>query len=150
LRVNIRPTLKWWYWLAAELLLGAAVAGWSTGFPLAFIAVAAQAIHFAMRTGSVRAFSVQTPTTFCVFLVLGMWPPLVFLNWLMLAGTAARLLFDYCLLARTLSLAPWNRTVPFSWALVKRAYLTPPVDGSILAHIRRPAAATELLRRAAT
>jgi hypothetical protein len=150
MQLNIRPTLKWWYWLAAELLLGAATAGWSMGLPLAFIAVAAQIVHFAARTGSMRAFPVQTPTAFFVFLVLGAWPPLAFLHWLMLAGTAARLLFDYCLLARTLALAPWNRTAPLSWALVKCVYLTPPVNGSILAHTRGPAPATELLRRAAT
>jgi hypothetical protein len=150
MRLGIRPTLKWWYWLAAELLLGAATAGWSMGLLPALIVVAAQIIHFASRTGSMRAFSVQTPTAFFVFLVLGAWPPLAFLHWLMLAGTAARLLFDYCLLARTLSLAPWNRTAPLSWALVRRVYLSPPVSGSVLAYTRATAPVTELLRRAAT
>jgi hypothetical protein len=150
MRPKIRLTLKWWYWLAAELLLSAAVAGWSVGLALTFIAVAAQIVHFAVRTRSMRAFSVQTATAFLVLLALGVWPPLAFLHWLMLAGTAIRLLFDYCLLARTLSLAPWNRTAPLSWTLIKHVYLAPPVDRSILAHTRAPVPVTELLRRAAT
>jgi hypothetical protein len=50
----------------------------------------------------------------------------------MLAGTTVRVAFDYCLLARTLSLMPWNRRQPLTLALVWRTYATPPVKGSIL------------------
>ncbi|MCG6876122.1 MAG: hypothetical protein LJE97_13640 [Betaproteobacteria bacterium] len=130
--MNIRITLKWWYWLAAVLSLGAWLAGWAAGLPIAFAAVGAQIIHFTARTGNPGAFPVQVPAAFLGLLALGTWPPFAFLHWLMLGGTSIRLLFDYCPLARTLSLAPWNRTEPLSWRLVKRTYLTPPVRGSFL------------------
>ena len=44
----------------------------------------------------------------------------------------------YCALARTLALMPWNRTQPLTLRLVRRAYLTPPLDGSILAVLAGP------------
>jgi hypothetical protein len=147
--VNIRITLKWWYWLAAVLALAASLAGWAAGLPLAFAAVAAQIVHFAARTGSLRAFTVQVPTAFLGLLALGLWPPFAFLHWLQLIGTTIRLVFDYCPLARTVSLAPWNRSEPLSWTLLKRTFLTPPVNGSILAHRPHPEVpATLPLRRA--
>lgn len=36
-------------------------------------------------------------------------------------GTSARVLIGYCLLARTLSLAPWNR---LSFALINRTFFS--------------------------
>jgi hypothetical protein len=149
LPVNFRITPKWWYWFAAVLPLAASLAGWATALPLAFAAVAAQIVHFAARTGSARAFPVQVPTVFVVLLALGMWPPFAFLHWLLLIGTTIRLAFDYCLLARIVSLAPWNRSEPLSARMVKRTFLIPPVNGSILAHRPLPEVpATLPLRRA--
>jgi|AP12_2_1047962.scaffolds.fasta_scaffold26815_3 hypothetical protein len=132
LPVNVRITPKWWYWLAAVLALAASLAGWTAAQPLAFAAIAAQVVHFAVRTGSLRAFTVQVPAAFLGLLALGSWPPFAFLHWLQLVGTTIRLVFDYCPLARIVSLAPWNRSEPLSWTLVKRTFLTPPVNGSIL------------------
>lgn len=149
MRLNIRLTAKWWYWLAAVVPLGAALAGWKPGLALAGVATCAQLVRFAAAAGSLRAFSVQTPAAFLVLLALGAWPPLGFLHWMQFAGTTIRLLFDYCPLARTLALAPWNRREPLSWPLVKRIYFTPPVAGSILGHVQPPSASSPLpLRRA--
>jgi membrane protein implicated in regulation of membrane protease activity len=58
--------------------------------------------------------------------------PLGFFDWILLAGTAASVLVDYCLMARMLSLLPWNRRAPLTWHLVVRTFLRPPVRGSIL------------------
>ena len=41
-------------------------------------------------------------------------------------------LFGYCLLARVLSLFPWNRTEPFSMQLVLSTFFSAPVPGNIL------------------
>jgi len=147
--MQIRRTLKWWYWLAAVLPLGGWLGGWTAGLPIACVAVGAQIAHFAARTGNPGAFSVQVPTAFLGVLVLGAWPPLAFLHWLMLGGTSITLLFDYCVLARTVSLAPWNRTEPLSWRLLRRTYLTPPVRGSFVERSQAPhSTATLPLRRA--
>jgi hypothetical protein len=134
MRLNVRLTPKWWYWLAAVVPLGAALAGWKAGLVLACVATGAQIIRFAAEAGGLRSLSVQTPMAFLGLLVLGAWPPLAILHWLQFVGTTIRLLFDYCILARTLALAPWNCREPLSWWLVKRVYLTPPVAGSILEH----------------
>jgi hypothetical protein len=52
-----------------------------------------------------------------------------------LAGTWVRLVFDYCPLARIMSLMPWNLREPLSVRLVKRTFLARPVTGSILGQI---------------
>jgi hypothetical protein len=40
--------------------------------------------------------------------------------------------FGYCTLARCLSLLPWNRSEPLSFALLRRTFLSRPVKGSVL------------------
>jgi hypothetical protein len=42
-------------------------------------------------------------------------------------------LCGYCLLARCLSLLPCNRTQPLTIGLLRRTFISPPVEGSILA-----------------
>jgi hypothetical protein len=37
-----------------------------------------------------------------------------------------------------IALMPWNRTQPLTLRLVRRAYLTPPVQDSIVAVLARP------------
>jgi len=147
--MNYRLTLKWWYWLATVVPLGAGLAGWTAGLSLAFAAVGIQIVHFIARTGRLGAFSVQVPIAFLGLLAIGMWPPFALLHWLQLVGVSIRLLFDYCPLARALSLASWNRIEPLSWRLVKRTFLTPPVRGSFIEHTPAPQTpATLPLRRA--
>jgi hypothetical protein len=124
---------KWWYWLAAGLALSAALAGWPPGLPLAFAAVGAQATHFALRERRLASFPVQVPLAYAALLALGLAGPLGLIHWMQLAGTWTRLIFDYCPLARIMSLLPWNRRAPLTWSLVKRTFLTPPVKGSFLA-----------------
>lgn len=132
---HIGRGLKWWYWLAAGGALGAALAGWAPAMPITLALVVAQAGHFLLRERRWGAFSVQVPVAFLALLALGLWEPLGFIHWLVLAGTWIRLVFDYCPLARIISLAPWNRDVPLSWSLVRRTFLTPPVKGTFLPRV---------------
>ena len=48
------------------------------------------------------------------------------------SGTPAQVLFGYCTLARCLSLLPWSRREPLSGDLLRRAFLSPPVKGSVM------------------
>ena len=41
-------------------------------------------------------------------------------------------LFQYCFLARYMSLMPWNKREPYSVSLLKRTFLSAPVSGNIL------------------
>jgi hypothetical protein len=91
-----------------------------------FALAAAQVAHFRIRTGRWRALAVQVRIAFMLPLLAGCLQPLAFIHWMQLAGIAVRVAFDYCLLARTLSLMPWNRRSALDLALVRDTYLTPP------------------------
>lgn len=120
-------SLGWWYWLAVGSCLALALTVPSPPALAAAIAfAAAQAAQFRMRTGRWRALAVQVRIAFMLPLLAGCLPPLAFIHWMQLAGIAVRVAFDYCLLARTLSLMPWNRRSPLDLALVRDTYLTPP------------------------
>ncbi|MGH7230523.1 MAG: hypothetical protein ACREJU_04095 [Nitrospiraceae bacterium] len=70
------------------------------------------------------AFPVQVRVAYLILLILGQWTPLHWVLWVQLVGTSARVLTGYCLLARTLSLLPWNRFEPLSTALLRRTYFS--------------------------
>lgn len=53
----------------------------------------------------------------------GIWLAMV-LCLIQLVGTPVRVLVWYCLLARTLSLAPWNRRQPLTWAMLHRTFFS--------------------------
>ena len=128
----------WWYWLATVAMLGGALAIPGTGVLAAVAGLTAlQTVHFRMRTGSWRSFPVQVRATFLLLLLAGTWPPLGFVHWLQLVGTAIRVVFDYCPLARTLSLLPWNRVEPLGPGVLRRAYLTPPSQWRFVPPTRR-------------
>jgi hypothetical protein len=132
-------TIGWRYWLAMAGLLASGLAGCPAA-PLAAVALAAvQSAHFFLRAGRRPALPVQVRVIYLGLVLAGLWPPLAVIHWLLLAGTLALVAFDYCPLARTLALMPWNRAQLLTWRLVARAYLTPPVHGSILAVLAAPA-----------
>jgi hypothetical protein len=132
------PDIAWWYWAAMTLLLAAKTLWPAAAFAAVGLGVV-QSFHFYARTERLGALPVQVRVAYLGLLAAGLWPPLAFMHWLALGGTLARVAFDYCVLARTLALAPWNRAQPLTLRLVRRAYLTAPFDGSILAVLARPA-----------
>lgn len=114
--------LSWWYWLVTVALLSAGICGWHWGIPSAMVLCGIQVIHFGWRTGSVTAFPVQVRVTYLLLLAAGLWAPLQWIHLVQLMGTSARVLVGYCLLARSLSLAPWNRMEPLSAMLVQHTF----------------------------
>lgn len=125
-------TTGWWYWLVTVIALTAGVAGWAPGFYFAIALTALHLVHFAVREGSVTAFSVQVRLAYLIYLTIALWEPLRFLYWLPVIGTWARVLTGYCLLARSISLLSWNRKEALTLSLIKRTFLSPPVRGNIL------------------
>ena len=124
--------LSWWYWFVTACLLTAGVAGYKIGFVLAIGLSLVQLIHFTIREKSMTAFTVQVRFWFLIVVLVALPEPMQIIYWLPVAGTWARSIFGYCLLARTLSLLPWNRQVPFSSGLLIRAFFSRPVRGAIL------------------
>lgn len=116
--------LGWWYWFLTVGLLGAGLSGWLTGIFLAMVLCAIQITHVIRLTRDVASFPVQVRIAYLAMLIAGLWEPLQWIHWLQLAGTTARVLIGYCLLARILSLAPWNRWHPLSFALIRRTFLS--------------------------
>lgn len=116
--------LGWWYWFLTVGLLGAGLFGWPAGIYLAILLCAVQIGHVVRLTQDLTAFPVQVRLAYLAMLIAGLWGPLQWIHWMQLAGTTARVLVGYCLLARTLSLAPWNCLQPVSFALIRRTFLS--------------------------
>lgn len=132
MRIEYR-SFSWWYWVATDLLLAAGVLGGrSEAFLAAMGLTTVQIAHFIFLEKKISAFPVQVRAAFLMILAIAFIEPLRWLYWIPLCGTAVMVLFGYCPLARTLSLLPWNRREPFSLSLVRRTFLSPPTQGSIL------------------
>jgi hypothetical protein len=116
--------LAWWYWVLTSGLLAAGITRWPWGIPLAIFLCAVQIIHFWRRTDGITTFPVQVRITYLLLLAAGLWTPLQWIHLMQLIGTSARVLIGYCLLARTLSLAPWNRVEPLSVPLVRNTFFS--------------------------
>lgn len=129
----------WWYWLATLTALAWGVAGWEPGYGIAMGVTLIHAAHWLRRGHRPSSLPMQVRIAYLGILALGLWPPLSLLHWMQLAGTSALLVFDYCPLARALSLMPWNRRVPLTGRLVLRVLLAPPVRGSALALVNNAA-----------
>jgi hypothetical protein len=125
-------SINWWYWAITDLMLITAVLGWREGFAAAIALNVVQALHFWAREKSLASFPVQVRFSYLALLLAGQVDVLYFIYFILIAGTTAMVLFDYCPLARFLSLMPWNRSEPFSVALLRRTVFSPPVRGNIL------------------
>lgn len=130
--MNRTQSVSWLYWAVTDALLIVAVLGWTPAFTLVIGLNAIQVLHFLYREHSLTAFPVQVRIAYLGLLLAGQWEPLYFIYFIQVAGTTAMVLFDYCPLARFLSLMPWNRQEPFSLDLLKRTVFSPPVRGNIL------------------
>lgn len=127
----LKMDLIWWYWAITDVLLIAGVAGMPYGVEVAIAFNILQVIHFYIRTPSVSAFPVQVRLAYLALLIVALYPPLFFLYYLIILGTSAMVLFDYCFLARFMSLMPWNHQQKFSIGLLMDTFFSKPVDGSV-------------------
>ena len=132
------PRIKTLYWQITALLLATHFAGWAAGLPLAMALMLLQIGHFGWYRRNLLAFEVQVRAGYLGLLLVGTlpgcWPLLVAL----FAGVNVTVVTDYCLMARMLTLAPWNRSRPLTPALLREVFLSPPVSGSILDAVRSP------------
>lgn len=123
--------LKRLYWQLTALLLAAHFAGWAHGLSLAIALTAWQTVHLAVLRRRLDALDVQVRIGYLGLLMLGSVDPLWPIHAVQFVGVNALLVTDYCLLARLLVLAPWNRMDPLTVPLVCRALLTPPAPQAI-------------------
>lgn len=123
--------IGWWYWLITASLLTVGVFGNSNGFIFAIGLTAFQLLHFVIRERGIASFPVQVRFWYLVLLVVALPEQLRLIYWIPTIGTWAQIIFGYCAMARFVSLFPWNRNEPFSFALVRRTFLSRPVRGSV-------------------
>lgn len=123
--------ISWWYWLVTAGLLTYGVSGNTMGFMLAIGLTAFQLIHFIILERGITAFPVQVRFWYLMLLIVALPEPMQLIYWIPTIGTWAQIFFGYCTMARLVSLFPWNRSDPFSYALFKKTFFSRPVRGNI-------------------
>lgn len=121
----------WVYWAITNGLLLADVMGWSFGLSLAIVLNVIQIGHFYSETKSMASFPVQVRVAYLMLLLIALWPPLYWMLYFVILGTSAMVLFDYCFLARCMSLMPWNCKQPYNLTLFLKTFVSKPVTGSV-------------------
>lgn len=124
--------LVWRYWAVTVVLLIGVVSGNALCLQAVIVLTAIQVLHFIYREKSLTAFPVQVRLTYFGMLFLAQAPYMVWIFWWQLIGTSAMVLFEYCFLARLLSLLVWNQQEKISWEMIKRTFFSAPVKGNIL------------------
>lgn len=127
----LKMDLIWWYWFITDVLLIAGVAGVPYGIEVAIALNVFQVLHFYKRTPQLSAFPVQVRLAYLALLLVALYPPLFFLYFLIILGTTSMVLFDYCFLARFMSLMPWNHSQRFSLRLLQETFFSKPINGSV-------------------
>jgi hypothetical protein len=126
LKINYK-NLNWQYLLVCATGLALGLTGWNPGFVIAVVMAAVQGIHTIIIQRSLTAFPAQVHITYALLLLAALPGPMNWLYWMPAIGTWIYLLFDYCLLARLMSLLPFNSGNKFSLRLVRATFLAQPV-----------------------
>jgi CDP-diglyceride synthetase len=116
----------WWIWLSLACCLLAGLLVDPIYFFLAIFISTIQAVWFLARERSVSSFPLQLRLAYLLLLLVLYVPPLRFLYWVPAIGTLLLCFSGYCLLARCLSLLPWNRNSPLTLQEVVRTFSVPP------------------------
>jgi len=124
--------IVWWYWFATTILLFGVVSGHNGSLQTVIALNGIQIIHFIIREKSATAFPVQVRIAYFGLLFLAQAPFMYWIFWWQLIGTSAMVLFEYCFLARCMSLMPWNKREAYTWKLIKRTFFSAPVKGNVL------------------
>ncbi len=130
LTIPTRPKVVWSLWFITwlGLLAGLFVRQWYDF--VVWFSVLHAVFFIYLERFNLMAFPVQVRMAYMVWVAIGTYIPyMIWLMWITTIGLAANLFFSYCPLARMLSLLPCNRNEPFSVDLVKRVFLSPPVQG---------------------
>ena len=120
----------WWTWAITVALLIAGLYGSDAGFIGAMMVTAMQGAVVLIRDSDGAGFAFQLRAAFLLLLIVCYLPAMRWLYWLPTVGTSALLVFGYCLLARVLSLMPWNGREPYTLERMRRTFFSAPqLDG---------------------
>ena len=116
----------WWAWTVTTVLLAIGLFGYDPAFVGAMALTVIQGVVLLVRDGSARAFSVQLRIGYLLLLIAAYPAPMRWLYWLPTVGTFALVVFGYCLLARFLSLLPWNSEEAYTLERMRRTFFSRP------------------------
>jgi hypothetical protein len=116
----------WWAWNLTAILLAIGLLGHPRAFVAAMGITGLQATVMLIREKGVFAFPVQLRIAYLMLLGVCFIPQMRWLYWLPTVGTLALVIFGYCLMARVLSLLPWNRREALSADLLRRTFFSRP------------------------
>jgi hypothetical protein len=123
----IRPgDWTWWAWAITTGLLMAGLDGCRWAFLAAMGLTLAQLFILLFREPDRAAFSIQLRAAYFLLLLICYLPLMRWLYWLPAMGTFALITFGYCLMARVLSLMPWNGREAYSCDRLRRTFLSAP------------------------
>jgi len=123
----INPTdWTWWMWLVTTLCLVVGLAWSPAGFLVAMVLTAIQGLVLLVKQRSIQEFSIQLRIGYLALLVICFLPEMRWLYWLPTVGTFALVIFGYCLMARFLSLLPWNSREPYTLKRLRRTFFSSP------------------------
>ena len=123
--------LIWTYWAITNLLLIIGVTTEPNAITWAIAFNIIQVIHFFWLTPKISNFAVQVRIAYLLLLLLALYPPLYFIFYLQILGTTAMVVFNYCFLARFISLMPWNNNQKLGSTLIVKTFFSKPVEGSV-------------------
>jgi len=116
----------WWAWTITAVLLIAGLLGLSPAFIAAMALTAGQGIILLVRDRSPAAFSVQIRTAYLLLMLMSYPSPMRWFYWLLAVGTIALIVFGYCMMARMLSLLPWNSREACTLDRLRRTFFSAP------------------------
>jgi hypothetical protein len=127
---DIRKRLVWVLWFVTWVgLLAGLYDRIFYEYVVVFSAAHALLVLFLVRF-QLSVFPAQVRVAYLVWVAFGTYVPyMVILIYITTVGVATNLFFGYCPLARMMYLFPWNREEPFTFKLVARVFLSPPVTG---------------------
>ena len=126
MRVIRLSDYTWWIWLSLACFLLAGLLIKPVYFLFAILISTIQALFFLVRERSVLSFPSQLRIAYWLLMIVLYIPPLRPLYWIPAIGTLILCFSGYCLLARCLSLLPWNRSSPLTLQEVARTFLVLP------------------------
>jgi hypothetical protein len=122
---------SWWHWTLTVPLLLAHLLGAPWAIEGALVLCAVMTLYYLFRLRRLHPFPVQLRLAFFAWLLVGVLPGMQWMHYIALAGTTMRVTVGYCLLARLLSLAWFNRTEPLTIPFLRRQFFSPP-SGALL------------------
>ncbi len=127
---NYRKRLVWGLWFVTWVGLLAGLYD-RTFYDYVVVFSAAHALLVLYLLGfNASAFPAQVRIAYFLWVAVGTYVPYMeILMYITMVGLATNLFWGYCPLARMLYLLPWNREERFSFNLLRRVFLSPPVAG---------------------